>query len=143
MEKQKLEKLVHDLNNPCTDEAQKIQQRNRIVRYFMENRKSEVKRYCVKYVICELLNHTIFMIQLPMLGKYLGTFWYGLSYFDIHTDSLLHWTKNGTKIKDIIFPENALCTFVRGGIASGLAARDANCVLPCNSLYDVEFVIVW
>lgn len=139
----KVKNLIQELKNPALDRQKQIEQRNRVTRFFINTNRKFNDRYFHAYLCCEILNHIITICQFFVIGSYLDTNTYGLSYYGWVNDDLLAGAVAINNVADIIFPAMVKCRVPVASVAGFGGPTEVLCSLPINRFYANSYVGVW
>ncbi|XP_017048629.1 innexin inx4 [Drosophila ficusphila] len=112
-----------------------------LVNYFTSDYKETHFRYFASYVLCEILNLGISLLNILLLDVFFGGFWsrYWNALRALYAGNVAEWNS----ITMQVFPKCAKCEVYEGGPSGSDNMYDNLCLLPLNMLNEKIFAFLW
>jgi len=138
----RLRMLVEGMFEPkfVVDKAGRSERITTIVKYFRDNRGGHTF-YCLKFIMCEVLNFVNVIGQMFLMDKFLGYEFstYGLSVLGYSEMD----AQNRPDPMAVVFPKVSKCSFHKYGPSGTVERHDGLCVLPLNIINEKIYIFLW
>ncbi|KAH8235549.1 hypothetical protein KR032_002470 [Drosophila birchii] len=140
-EGQRLKQLCSEVGEALLSEETYNTRLGLLVKYFTTDYEDIHLSYMAKYVICEILNFSISVVNVIVLEVFLNGFW--TKYLQaLGTIPLYDWDR-WNRITSSVFPKIAKCEVLKFGASGTATIMDNLCILPLNILNEKIFVFLW
>ncbi|XP_037940175.1 innexin inx5-like [Teleopsis dalmanni] len=140
-EGQRLKQLCSDVVSTVVPEETYEKRLEMLFKYFTTDYKDIHFCYSAKYILCELLNLIISVINILMLDVFLNGFW-GKYVDAVMAIEKYDWD-TWNRLSSLVFPKIAKCEMMKYGSSGTPIIYDNLCILPLNILNEKIFAFLW
>ncbi|KAH8356593.1 innexin inx5 isoform X1 [Drosophila serrata] len=140
-EGQRLKQLCSEVGEALLSEETYNTRLRLLVKYFTTDYEDIHLSYMAKYVICEILNFSISVVNIMVLEVFLNGFW--TNYLQALASIPLYDWDRWNSITSSVFPKIAKCEVLKFGASGTATIMDNLCILPLNILNEKIFVFLW
>ncbi|XP_030386638.1 innexin inx5 [Scaptodrosophila lebanonensis] len=140
-EGQRLKQLCSEVGEALLSEETYNTRLRLLVKYFTTDYEDMHLCYMAKYVLCEVLNFLISVLNIIVLEVFLNGFWSKYMHA-LATIPFYDWDR-WNRVSSRVFPKIAKCEVLKYGSSGTATIMDNLCILPLNILNEKIFVFLW